>query len=144
MSQREGAAGRDEILLRVSPPLGAAELDELFASAWPGYTTRDWTPVLSRSLAYVGALSAGALVGFVNLAWAGGVHAILLDTTVHPAHQRRGLGSRLVRAGAEAARERGAEWLHVDYEPHLEGFYRACGFAPTLAGLLRLDGPWPA
>ena len=29
-------------------------------------------------------------------------------------------------------------WLHVDYEPHLEPFYRACGFTPTLAGLLGL------
>jgi len=36
------------------------------------------------------------------------------------------------------ARERGAEWLHVDFEPHLEGFYRACGFRPTEAGLIRL------
>jgi ribosomal protein S18 acetylase RimI-like enzyme len=140
MSQREGAAGRDDILQRVSPPLANADLDELFASAWPGYTTRDWTPVLSRSLAYVGAFSAGALVGFVNVAWDGGAHAFLLDTTIHPAHQRRGVGSRLVLAAAEAARERGVEWLHVDYEPHLDGFYRACGFAPTLAGLLRLNG----
>jgi hypothetical protein len=30
------------------------------------------------------------------------------------------------------------EWLHVDYEPHLDSFYRACGFQPTLAGLLEL------
>lgn len=144
MSQYEGAGGRDDILLLVSPPLTGANLDELFASAWPGYTTRNWTPVLSRSLAYVGAFSAGALVGFVNVAWDGGVHAFLLDTTVHPAHQRRGVGSRLVLVAAQAARDRGAEWLHVDYESHLDGFYRACGFAPTLAGLLRLDGPWPA
>jgi ribosomal protein S18 acetylase RimI-like enzyme len=144
MEQRENSAGRENILLRISPPLEATDLDELFASAWPGYTTRDWTPVLSRSLAYVGAFSAGELVGFVNVAWDGGVHAFLLDTTVHPALQRRGLGSRLVRAATEAARERGAEWLHVDYEPHLDKFYRACGFAPTLAGLIRLDGTWPA
>jgi GNAT superfamily N-acetyltransferase len=89
----------------------------------------------------VGAFSAGALVGFVNVAWDGGVHAFLLDTTVHSALLRRGVGSRLVLAAAEAAREHRVEWLHVDYEPHLDGFYRACGFAPTLAGLLRLNGP---
>jgi hypothetical protein len=29
-------------------------------------------------------------------------------------------------------------WLHVDFEPHLEGFYRGCGFTPTPAGLIRL------
>jgi hypothetical protein len=36
------------------------------------------------------------------------------------------------------ARTRGAHWLHVDFEPHLTDFYRACGFAPTAAGLIRL------
>jgi hypothetical protein len=28
----------------------------------------------------------------------------------------------------------GCPWLHVDYEPHLDGFYRGCGFRPTAAG----------
>ncbi len=41
------------------------------------------------------------------------------------------------------ARERGAEWLHVDYEDELDPFYRACGFRPTAAGLLALDSPAP-
>ena len=32
----------------------------------------------------------------------------------------------------------GAEWLHVDFEPHLTGFYRSCGFRLTKAGLIKL------
>ncbi|NEA41688.1 GNAT family N-acetyltransferase, partial [Streptomyces sp. SID11385] len=33
----------------------------------------------------------------------------------------------------------GCDWLHVDYEEHLRPFYeKACGFAPTAAGLVRL------
>jgi GNAT superfamily N-acetyltransferase len=83
------------------------------------------------------------LIGFVNVAWDGGAHAFLLDTTVHPDFRRRGIATELVRRVAEAARARGAEWLHVDFEPHLETFYRGCGFAPTAAGLLRL-GPGTA
>ncbi len=38
------------------------------------------------------------------------------------------------------SRARGAEWLHVDYEEHLEAFYQGCGFRPTPAGLLLLAG----
>jgi GNAT superfamily N-acetyltransferase len=57
---------------------------------------------------------------------------------VHPAERRRGLGVLLVRAAAAEARARGAEWLHVDYEPHLTGFYAQCGFRPTTAGLMSL------
>jgi GNAT superfamily N-acetyltransferase len=94
--------------------------------------------VLKRSLAHVGAYDGDRLVGFVNVAWDGGVHAFLLDTTVHPDVQRQGIATSLVRRAAELAGERGAEWLHVDYEPHLESFYRGCGFRPTGAGLIAL------
>ena len=78
------------------------------------------------------------LIGFVNVAWDGGVHAFLLDATVHPEFGRRGIGTELVRLVAEESRARGAEWLHVDFEPALEGFYRACGFGSTAAGLMKL------
>jgi GNAT superfamily N-acetyltransferase len=74
----------------------------------------------------------------VNVAWDGGAHAFLLDTTVHPDHQRQGIATALVRRAVDLARERGAHWLHVDYEPHLDGFYRGCGFRPTAAGLIAL------
>ncbi|WP_326676109.1 GNAT family N-acetyltransferase [Streptomyces sp. NBC_01237] len=81
----------------------------------------------------------GRLVGYVNVVGDGGVHAFVLDTTVHPDERRRGLGRRLVTTAAEQARARGARWLHVDYEPALAGFYAGCGFRPTAAGLMALD-----
>lgn len=80
------------------------------------------------------------LVGFVNIAWDGSVHAFLLDTTVHPDYQRQGVGTALVHEATFLARERGAEWLHVDYDEALEPFYRGCGFFPTPAGLIYLQG----
>ena len=114
------------------------ELNTLFHAAWPGHRDTDFGPVLARSLLRVTARRAGRLVGYVNVVGDGGVHAFLLDTTVHPEERRRGLGVTLVRAAAEAARERGADWLHVDYEPHLTAFHERCGFRPTAAGLMAL------
>lgn len=129
-----------EITLRVGPPVADGELTALFAAAWPdGGDKGDYRSVLARSLTYVCAYAGERLVGFVNVAWDGGGHALLLDTTVHPAFRRRGIGTSLVRRAAETARDRGAEWLHVDYEPHLESFHRQCGFKPTRAGLLALQ-----
>lgn len=118
-----------------------AELRTLFAAAWGGDGDTRWAPILARSLTWVTARRGGTLVGFVNVATDGGSHAFLLDTTVHPDEQHRGLGTRLVRAAADRARATGAEWLHVDYEPHLTGFYAGCGFRPTRAGLLHLGRP---
>jgi ribosomal protein S18 acetylase RimI-like enzyme len=80
----------------------------------------------------------GELVGYVNVVGDGGVHAFLLDTTVHPSARRQGLGVRLAHRAADEARRAGAHWLHVDHESHLTGFHARCGFAPTAAGLRRL------
>jgi GNAT superfamily N-acetyltransferase len=128
----------DGPVLAVRPPLRDGELNELFAAAWPDHRPTSFAPVLAHSLAWVAARTAGRLVGFVNVAGDGGAHAFVLDTTVHPDERRRGLGVRLVRAAAEAARSAGAVWLHVDYEPHLESFYARCGFRPTAAGVMPL------
>ena len=128
----------EEVTYRISPPVDNTELNALFAAAWQNHAPRDFRPVLRRSLIYVCACMGDTLVGFVNVAWDGGIHAFLLDTTVHPAHGRRGIGRRLVALAAAEAQARGMEWLHVDYEPHLEPFYRACGFGPTAAGLIHL------
>ncbi|MER7845475.1 GNAT family N-acetyltransferase [Kitasatospora sp. NPDC096077] len=123
-----------DVALTVCPELADDELDELFGASWPGHRPGSFGAVL----AWVAARRGDRLVGFVNVAGDGGVHAFILDTTVHPDERRRGLGVRLVRAAAEEARARGAEWLHVDYEPQLESFYARCGFRPTAAGLMRL------
>ncbi|MEK2489679.1 GNAT family N-acetyltransferase [Kitasatospora purpeofusca] len=127
----------DEVLA-VRPALTDAELNELFDVAWPAHSPTSFAPVLARSLTWIAARRGSRLVGFVNVVGDGGAHAFVLDTTVHPDERRRGLGIRLVRAAAEEAKTLGAEWLHVDYEPHLESFYGQCGFRPTAAGLMRL------
>lgn len=110
----------------------------LWLAAWGDEGHASFQPLLGRSLAHVGAYQGVTLIGFVNVAWDGGVHAFILDTCVDPDFRRQGVASRLVARAAEVARARGAHWLHVDFEPHLESFYRQCGFGPTAAGLMRL------
>ncbi|MGR9373178.1 GNAT family N-acetyltransferase [Rhizobium leguminosarum] len=124
--------------LRIDPFPPTAELNTLWSAAWVAPAPRDFTPILSRSLTHIGAYHDNQLVGFVNVAWDGGIHAFILDTSVHPDMRRQGIATRLVREATRVARERGAEWLHVDFEPHLTGLYRACGFRPTKAGLIKL------
>lgn len=122
----------------VDPFPDAAALETLWRRAWGGSPPAGYDGVLKRSLGHVGAVAGDRLVGFVNIAWDGGVHAFILDTCVDPDYRRQGLATRLVEQATALARARGAEWLHVDFEPHLEGFYRGCGFVPSAAGLIRL------
>lgn len=127
-----------DILYQIAPSVTNDTLNELFRAAWPDHQWRDFNPVLDRSLSFVCAFLGNQLVGFVNIAWDGGTHAFILDTTVHPLVRRKGIGLELVEQAAKIAQKRGVKWLHVDYETSLTSFYRQCGFEDTAAGLMAL------
>ena len=128
------------VTLQRDPPLSDSELNALFEASWPGHQDRAFGPILRRSLVYVAALAGERLVGFVNVAWDGGVHGFVLDTTVHPDFRRQGIGLSLLRAAARAAAEYELEWLHVDFVPEVAPLYRKAGYRNTEAGLLELGG----
>lgn len=117
-------------------------LTHLHARAF-GTTPNGRTPWNDRlrqhALTWVGAFDGEEIVGFVQVCWDGGSHAFLLDTVVDPARQRQGIGEHLVNRARQEAHNAGCQWIHVDFEPHLEDFYiRTCGFHPTAAGLISL------
>jgi GNAT superfamily N-acetyltransferase len=105
---------------------------KLFEDDW-------WTQVNRFSLGWVCLRRSTKLIGFVNVAWDGGVHAFVLDTMIATAFRRQGLAADLIKEATKRAREAGCEWLHVDFAPHLRSLYfDACGFRPTDAGLIPL------
>ena len=126
------------IEVRVDPHPSSESLNALLRAAWGDAPARDYDTILSRSLCHIGAFDGDRLIGFVNVAWDGGIHATIFDTSVDPEYRRRGIATNLVREATRIAGDRGAEGLHVDFEPHLTEFYRNCGFRPTEAGLIKL------
>jgi ribosomal protein S18 acetylase RimI-like enzyme len=118
-----------------------AEVNALHAEAF-GHRPRDddWRGQLRKhSLGWVCARDDHKLIGFVNVAWDGGIHAFILDPVVATEERGRGVGTRLIAVAVSGARDGGCDWLHVDFDDHLQPFYfDACGFAPTKAGLIRL------
>jgi GNAT superfamily N-acetyltransferase len=120
------------------PTLTNQRLNGLFESAWPSYGVRNFVAVLDRSVVYVAAFSGDRLVGFVNVAWDGGLQEFVIDPVVEPEFRRQGIGSRLLAECVAAAADSGLEWLHVDFDPELESFYRKAGFSHTLAGVVQL------
>jgi len=118
-----------------------AEVNELHAEAFGHRVLEDdWQAQVQRhSLGWVCARDSARLVGFVNIAWDGGVHAFVLDTMVRAGATRQGIGTELVAVTVAESRAAGCEWLHVDFDDHLREFYfDACGFEPTNAGLIKL------
>ena len=116
---------------RTGEPVDGPALNQLMADAWPDHALMD-PEVLSRhSAGWVCAYDGAQLVGFVNVAWDSGTHFFLLDTTVAPSRQRRGIGAALVAAAVELSKRRGGDLLHVDYDEELAAFYEGRGFRPT-------------
>jgi GNAT superfamily N-acetyltransferase len=122
----------------------SAEVNALHAEAFNHEVLADddwdWeTQVRRHSLGWVCARDGQDLVGFVNVAWDGAVHAFVLDTMVPVDARRHGIGTKLVAVAVTAARGAGCEWLHVDFDDHLRPFYfDSCGFQRTNAGLISL------
>ena len=121
------------------------EVNALHAEAFSTrlYSEAEWNwveLVRQHSLGWVVARQGEQLVGFVNVAWDGLVHAWLQDTMVAAAARGQGIGTRLVAHARDGAKAAGCEYLHVDFDDDLRPFYLdACGFAPVSAGLLSLD-----
>lgn len=105
-------------------------------AASPGW----WDQIRPHSLGWVTArVGDGTVIGFVNVVSDGGDHAFLIDTKTRGTFQRRAVATRVVKFAAQHAQAAGCEWLHVDFDDGLDGFYLgACGFRPTNAGLINL------
>ncbi|MBK5267164.1 MAG: GNAT family N-acetyltransferase [Acidimicrobiia bacterium] len=118
-----------------------ASLNELHAEGFEHrILDEDWdAQVRHHSLEWVCAYSGTELVGFVNVAWDGGVHAFVLDTLVKADMRHSGVGASLVAEATRSARDAGCEWLHVDFDDQSRDSYSdRCGFVPTNAGLIHL------
>lgn len=98
-----------------------------------------WGRVNRHSLGWVCARTADDLVGFVNLAWDGALHAFILDTMVAGRHRRLGIATEMLAICVREARNARCEWLHVDFGEALRKLYfDTAGFVPTDAGLINL------
>ena len=122
-------------------PFANADVKALHAEGFAhGVLDVDWRAQLERhSLGWVCAYDGDHLIGFVNVAWDGGVHAFVIDTLVAGDRRHGGIGRRLLEVVERESRRAGCEWLHVDFEEELGGFYfGACDFTPTTAGVIAL------
>jgi diadenosine tetraphosphate (Ap4A) HIT family hydrolase/GNAT superfamily N-acetyltransferase len=135
----DGAEGSlPAVEFRRRPPLTNQMLGDLLEPDTAVEGRENYEKLLVHSLTWIGAFDGDRLIGYANVAWDGGVHAFLLDPTVHPKLRGRGIGTHLVKEAIAAVAEYSKiEWLHVDSSAEfMERFYLPAGFRPTPAGLV--------
>lgn len=70
-------------------------------------------------------------VGMARVVGDGGTVYHICDMAVHPTHQRRGLGTRLMDAVMDWIAETAPPSAYVNLVADVEGFYERWGFEPT-------------
>jgi GNAT superfamily N-acetyltransferase len=132
----------EQIEFRHKPDIDHELIQQFFLASSGRRWGDDLDQVLAHSFTWVTAHDEGSVVGFVHVAWDGGVHFFLLDPTVLPSYRHRGIGTRLVNEVVADCRGKG-DWMHVDaVEPLMTSFYlESCGFEATPAGVINLREP---
>ena len=91
---------------------------------------------LGSTYVWAGCFCGDELVGYVDVTSDGVADAYIRDLMVHPAHQRLGIGSRLLNMVLDQIRRDGIRMANVVFERHLAGFYHHAGFHLMAGGLL--------
>lgn len=123
-----------EVRYEADAPLTPDDVNAAYA--WVEWPQREaWRlDAVSRSCTWFAARrqADGALIGVARLLDDGGLHAALWDVIVRPDHQRRGIGSQLVRLALDRCRDR--RLLALVSTPAAVGFFATLGFVAESHG----------
>lgn len=81
----------------------------------------------------------GQLVAFGYVCGMGLEHGYIEDIIVHPEHQRKGLGKKLIQALIKESRRQKIGILTLSTDEDTAAFYQACGFDLEVSGVMFLD-----
>lgn len=110
-----------------------AEILALYrAVGWSSYYDRPRMvgAAFANSLCILGAYEEGRLVGFLRAVGDGASILFIQDIVVHPEHQRRGIGTALMRAILGRYPAVYQTELATDNTEKTVAFYRSLGFVP--------------
>lgn len=99
---------------------------------WTGYTHRPemLRAAFAGSLLVLGAYEDGRLAGILRVVGDGASIVFVQDILVFPEHQRKGIGSALLREAMERYKSVYQLRLATDCEEKTIAFYRSCGLVP--------------
>lgn len=117
------------------------EVPALRASVGWGGRQQDYPQLFELCNFYAGIRekSTNQLVAFGYVCGMGLEHGYLEDIIVHPDHQGKGLGKRLMQALIEESRRQKIGILTLSTDQETAEFYQKCGFDLEISGVMYLD-----
>lgn len=123
-----------QITVREYTPFRTEEILPLYRSVgWTRYTKRPdmLKEAVRHSLKVLAAYDGDQLVGLIRAVGDGFSILYIQDLLVHPAYQRRGIGTRLLRAMLDQYQGVCQKVLLTDNTEQTNAFYRAAGMLPA-------------
>jgi putative acetyltransferase len=124
-----------EVFLRAIRETCAAHYDARQIAAWAQADRAEWSARRLAKPTWV-AVSAGTIAGFADLEWDGHLDMMF----VHPAHQRAGVATALLRQIERAAHEQGIARIHTDASITARPFFERHGFRVVSAQSVSVRG----
>ena len=122
--------------IELSGKVISEEINTLIDSTGSAKNNFNWDNILPRSLAYIIVRNEeGKLIGFCNLSWDGGRHAIFYDLNIHPDYHHKDLPTKIILPLMTAAKEAGVKYLHAGFMKSRLNLAKSYGFQEVHAVL---------
>ena len=123
----------------INPKLDAEQVGELRQMVGWDARVDKYRRILGTTYLCVACFALDQLVGYVDVISDGIDDAYVRDLIVHPDHQRRGIGSTLLRMVKERIKQNRIKMVSLVFEPGLIEFYRKAGFQIIAGGLIDFE-----
>lgn len=121
----------------INPKLSSDAVPNLRESVGWGRREYEYPILFEKCFFYAGILNEkGELIAFGYIVSMGLEHGYLEDVMVHPSYQRQGLGTKLVKAILNEAKQRGLLIITVSFDEENKSFYQKCGFEVGYSGTI--------
>ena len=131
-----------DIRFQENPALRAEQVADLREAVGWDRWLKPLRKVLERRYFSVACFTGADLVGYVHVVSDGVGDAHIQDLMVHPAYQRKGIGSKLLAMALQRIKADGIRGIGVLFDPGLTEFYKRAGFtiSPGVSSITR-QGP---
>lgn len=126
------------VQLFLSPSITESTLQKFFDISWSKKVIRSFDITHQKSLLYIIAKDGAEVVGYLNVPHDGKHHAFIVDLAVHPTYRRKGIALAMLKKASDICRDKGYEWLHLDFSEDLTPLYQKAEFKIGPAGIIYL------
>ena len=132
--EEQNYKGKQKMNYKFNEPVSAKALSDLREAVGWNRMENEYASPLMVSYYHIAVYENDALIGYIDCVSNGVTDAYIQDLMVHPDHQGKGIGTKLMNQMIEYLKEKHIYMISVVYEESLKPFYAKFGFSPMLCG----------